>query len=82
MVSIKVRLSNSCCWAHANRVAAVSEFNTLPDLWIEDAETSLLDTFEARFDLKDTCEYHIKPRMRDGVSIKYTYQAKVRPGYL
>jgi len=70
-------LDSGCSFA--NDVVAVSEFNTLPDLWIEDAETSLVDTFEAKFDLKDTCEYHIKPRMREGVSIKYTYQPKVRP---
>lgn len=55
----------------------MSEFNVLPDLWIEDAETRLYDTFEAGFDISKLCEYHIKPRMKPDLSIKYTYYAEV-----
>jgi len=57
----------------------VSEFNTLPDLWIEQPETTLVSTFEAKFDVKNVCEYHIVPRhLKDSVSIKYTYFDSVR----
>lgn len=55
----------------------MGEFNRLPELWIEDPETTLLDTFEAKFDTKNTCEYHIKPRGKDNLSIKYTYHDSV-----
>lgn len=69
-------------WAsltYADEIAAVSEFNTLPDLWIEQPETTLIDSFEAKFDTKNICEYHIKPRhIKDSVSIKYTYLDTVR----
>jgi len=65
--------------SYADDNTAVSEFNTLPDLWIEQPETTLLDSFEAKFDTKSICEYHIKPRhIKDNISIKYTYFDTVR----
>lgn len=52
---------------------AVSDFNTLPDVWIEKPESNLLTTFNSKVDNRNVCEYTIKPRSKDSVSIQYTY---------
>lgn len=57
----------------------MEQISTRPDLRVEQPETSLLDTFEARFNTRSICEYHIKPRTKDNISIKYTYFEDVRP---
>lgn len=51
----------------------VGGFNTLPSLWIEDAETALLDTFESKFNINNICEYDIKSQKSNKIGIKYTY---------
>ena len=64
-------------YAEDNLFTAVSDFNTLPDLWVEQPESTLLDTFEAKFSVKNTCEYHIRPKVKADVSMKYTYHDQV-----
>lgn len=49
----------------------------LPSLWIEDAETDLLETFESNFEIDDICEYDIKSLKSDKIGFKYTYYSNV-----
>lgn len=63
--------------AESNSIVAMSAFNTLPDLWIEDPSKSLQDTFESKLNVENTCEYHIVPTQRKDVSIRYTYPSLV-----
>lgn len=51
----------------------MSDFNTLPDLWVEDAESTLLDIFESKTTTTNVCEYTVKVPMRKDVLLKYTY---------
>lgn len=60
-----------------DRVAAVSEFDTLPDIWVEHPSKSLQDIFESKVDVEGVCEYHIVPPQRQDVSIRYTYTSSV-----
>lgn len=55
----------------------VGDFNVLPSLWVEDAETALLDTFESKFEINNICEYDIKSLKSDKIGIKYTYFSDV-----
>lgn len=54
-------------------MTGVGDFNILPSLWIEKAETALLDTFESKFNINNICEYDIKSRKSDTIGFKYTY---------
>lgn len=55
----------------------VGDFNVLPSLWVEDAETGLLDTFESKFEINNICEYDIKSLKSDKIAFKYTYFSNV-----
>lgn len=72
----KQHLEKITC-TESNSIVAVSEFNTLPDLWVEGPSKSLQDTFESKLNIEDTCEYHIVPSQRKDISIKYTYPSLV-----
>lgn len=63
----------------ADAITGVDDFNTLPALWIEGPETSLLDTFESKFNINNVCEYHIKSQKSNKIGIKYTYFENVSP---
>ena len=61
----------------ADHVLAVSDFNTLPDLWIEEPEATLQDISEAKSTTTNVCEYTIKVPTKKNVAIKYAYLDEV-----
>lgn len=62
----------------ADHFLAVSDFNTLPDLWIEEPEATLQDMLEAKSATMNVCEYTIKVPAKKNVAIKYTYLDEVQ----
>ena len=61
-----------------NRFIEVSDFNALPDMWVEEPEATLLDIFEAKTVANNICEYTIKTPTKKSVGIRYTYMDEVR----
>lgn len=62
----------------ADQIVEVSDFNTLPDMWVEEPEATLLDIFEAKTASDDVCEYTIKVPTKKSVGIRYIYSEEVR----
>ena len=60
------------------RSVGVSELNTLPQVWIERPETTLVTTFTLNTKIRHNCLYTVKPRMKNAPTIQYSYLEQVR----
>lgn len=79
VVMAEVSEHDSTRGQNTDRLEGVGDFNVLPSLWVEDAETDLLDTFESKFEIDNICEYDIKSQKSNKVGFKYTYFSNVSP---
>lgn len=56
---------------------AISTFNSLPDLWIEEPSANLSTVLNLRDNLDIVCEHDISPKTKPDVRVVYQYRSEV-----